>query len=241
MRALKTRPRRPQKGKNEMRTDAKTARKIGALYFDENTILEVKQLGGGGAGVGGANGLNARNLVTGEDTGEVIAAQAGQIEEQGEQIDALTAQNTELQAENTELQTENAELTGQLEEAEAALANAYIATPIGFEVINNTENTYHMGIGESYGNVGSATNPHAFTVGTLKPGQTRFSSRGFYRKHNQSYLKIWFEYPMASSVIVEVTTGADKCAATYRSGDPSILVQITDDSITNIGLKITLN
>lgn len=109
-----------------MRTDAKTARKIGALYFDEETILEVKQLGGGGAGVGGANGLNARNLVTGEDTGEVIAQQAGQIEQQGEQIDTLTAQNTELSEENTQLQAEKAELTQQLEEAEAKKLEYFI-------------------------------------------------------------------------------------------------------------------
>ena len=109
-----------------MRTDPKTARKIGALYFDENTILEVKQLGGGGSGVGGANGLNARNLVTGEDTGEVIAAQAEQIAEQGEQIDTLTAQNTELSEENTQLQAEKAELTQQLEEAEAKKLEYFI-------------------------------------------------------------------------------------------------------------------
>ena len=111
-----------------MRTDAKTARKIGALYFDENTILEVKQLGGGGAGVGGANGLNARNLVTGEDTGEVIAAQAGQIEQQGAQIDALTAQNTELQAENTQLQAANAELAERLKNS----LTRYPTAPTGY-------------------------------------------------------------------------------------------------------------
>ena len=84
---------------------------IGSIRFDDNTILEVKQPGGGGSGVGGANGLNARNLVTGEDTGEVIAAQNEQIAEQGEEIDQLTEQNTELQAENVRLQDANAELT----------------------------------------------------------------------------------------------------------------------------------
>ena len=42
---------------------------IATVRFDDNTILEVGQPGGGGSGVGGAMGLYAKNLVTGEETG----------------------------------------------------------------------------------------------------------------------------------------------------------------------------
>ena len=43
--------------------------RIGSFRFDDDTILEVGQPGGGGAGVGGPMGLYAKNLVTGEETG----------------------------------------------------------------------------------------------------------------------------------------------------------------------------
>ena len=39
-----------------------------SIYFDDETVLEVEQKGGGGSGVGGELGLKARNLVTGEET-----------------------------------------------------------------------------------------------------------------------------------------------------------------------------
>ena len=45
----------------------------GSIYFDDDTVLEVEQRGGGGAGVGGELGLKARNLLTGETTESIQA------------------------------------------------------------------------------------------------------------------------------------------------------------------------
>lgn len=112
---------------------------IGSMRFDDNTILEVKQPGGGGSGVGGPMGLNARNLITGEDTGEVIAAQNEQIAEQGEEIDTLTEQNTELQAENVRLQDANAELTERL----AGYAQ-YEPAILHMNIVNNTSDSIYV-------------------------------------------------------------------------------------------------
>lgn len=59
-----------------------TNNRIGSIRFDDETILEVSQKGGGGAGVGGTGGLKARNLVTGENTDVipvVTAEDAGKV------------------------------------------------------------------------------------------------------------------------------------------------------------------
>lgn len=88
------------------------------VAFSDETVLEISQQGSGIKGLNGnTDGLYAKNINTGEDTGEVIATQNEQIAEQGEEIDTLTEQNTELQAENATLTAENAELTERLEEA----------------------------------------------------------------------------------------------------------------------------
>ena len=162
-----------------MRTDEKTARKIGALYFDERTILEIKQLGGGGSGVGGANGLNARNLVTGEDTGEVIAAQAEQITEQGAEIDTLTEQNTELQAENATLTARNVELTEWLEEAEEALLPKNFLTILvynnpGFDILLENDMASNGASNVSYSTsqyvlLSNGTYRNGFILNIIKP------------------------------------------------------------------------
>lgn len=77
----------------------------GSIIFDDDTILQVEQRGGGGSGVGGETGLAAVNLKTGESTNAALAAkdetiaeqaatietQAGTIEEQAATIETQAA------------------------------------------------------------------------------------------------------------------------------------------------------
>lgn len=58
-----------------------------SIYFDDETVLEVQQRGGGGAGVAGENGLAAVNLVTGESTNDAIAEKDETIEQQAATIE----------------------------------------------------------------------------------------------------------------------------------------------------------
>lgn len=70
--------------------------RIGSINFDAETKLQVEQRGGGGAGVGGENGLAAVNLVTGESTNEVIDALREETQEQAAEVDRLETANAEL-------------------------------------------------------------------------------------------------------------------------------------------------
>lgn len=213
-----------------MKTDAKTARKIGALYFDEETILEVKQLGGGGSGVGGANGLNARNLVTGEDTGETIAEQAEEIEQQAGQIETLTAANEELSAANEEL-TEQ-------------LANAYIVTPYSLTVENNSSAEYAIGVGQSFGNAGTLSSPYVCTPVKVEANQqTRVGAKSFVRKPGQTVLELYLTWPgpATNKLHISKTSGTDKFNVDYNANLPAIIITITDETIANIGLTITID
>ena len=112
-----------------MRTDTHIAEKIGSLYFDENTILEVEQKGGGGSGVQGlagvTGGLAARNLITGESTGEVIEEQAATIEEQAGTIEEQAA-TIEEQAGTIE------------EQAEALINQKEVGIKYFFNILNLT-------------------------------------------------------------------------------------------------------
>lgn len=86
--------------------DNKGNKRIGSFNFDAETKLEVMQRGGGGAGVGGENGLAAVNLVTGESTNaalaekdETIAEQAATIEEQAGTIEEQAGEISDLEDE----------------------------------------------------------------------------------------------------------------------------------------------
>lgn len=57
-----------------------------SIYFDDETVLEVTQRGGGGSGVGGETGLAAVNLKTGESTNAALAAKDETIAEQAATI-----------------------------------------------------------------------------------------------------------------------------------------------------------
>ena len=60
-----------------------------SIYFDDETVLEVTQRGGGGSGVGGETGLEAVNLITGESTNAALAAKDETIAEQAATIEQL--------------------------------------------------------------------------------------------------------------------------------------------------------
>ena len=64
-----------------------TNNRIGSIRFDDETVLEVSQKGGGGAGVGGTGGLEARNLITGESTNEAIEDLTEDLEDAQETIE----------------------------------------------------------------------------------------------------------------------------------------------------------
>lgn len=83
-----------------------------SIYFDDETVLEVTQRGGGGSGVGGETGLEAVNLKTGESTNaalaekdETIAEQAETIETQAATIETQAATIIELQEELADVPT----------------------------------------------------------------------------------------------------------------------------------------
>lgn len=75
-----------------------------SIYFDDETILEVTQRGGGGSGVGGETGLEAVNLITGESTNEAIAEQAETIEQQAATIETQAGTISDLEDEVAEKQ-----------------------------------------------------------------------------------------------------------------------------------------
>ena len=77
-----------------------------SIYFDDETVLEVTQRGGGGSGVGGETGLEAVNLITGESTNTALAAKDETIAEQAETIETQAATITEQGGTIEELQTE---------------------------------------------------------------------------------------------------------------------------------------
>lgn len=82
---------------------------ISSIRFDDNTILEVGQPGGGGSGVGGPMGLYAKNLITGESTSGVIA-------ELEEDIEYYIERTAELEQSLQELAEANGILTSTMRE-----------------------------------------------------------------------------------------------------------------------------
>lgn len=85
-----------------------------SIYFDDETVLEVEQRGGGGSGVGGETGLAAVNLATGESTSEALAEKDETIEEQAGTIEEQEATIETQAATIIELQDANAELTEKI-------------------------------------------------------------------------------------------------------------------------------
>ena len=74
----------------------RTNNRIGSIRFDDETVLEVSQKGGGGAGVGGTGGLEARNLITGESTNEAIEDLAEDLADAQETIETQAGQIEDL-------------------------------------------------------------------------------------------------------------------------------------------------
>ena len=123
-----------------------------SIYFDDETVLEVTQRGGGGSGVGGETGLEAVNLITGESTNAALAAkdetiaeqaetietQAGTIEEQAATIETQAA--TIIEKDET-IATQAATITeqaGTIEELETQLASApgTLNRTLSYEIYN---------------------------------------------------------------------------------------------------------
>ena len=115
-----------------------TNNRIGSIRFDNETILEVSQKGGGGAGVGGTGGLEARNLITGESTNEAI-------EDLTEDLEA--AQETiETQAQTIEDQAGTIESQAQTIEDQQAVIDAFPT----IEALNVTSNGTYNETGKAY-------------------------------------------------------------------------------------------
>lgn len=71
----------------------------GSIIFDNDTILQVEQRGGGGSGVGGETGLAAVNLITGESTNAALAEKDETIEEQASTIEQQAGTISDLEDE----------------------------------------------------------------------------------------------------------------------------------------------
>lgn len=116
----------------------RTNNRIGSIRFDDETILEVSQKGGGGAGVGGDSGLEARNLVTGESTNEAIEELTEDLEDAQETI--------ETQAQTIEDQAGTIESQAQTIEDQQAIINAFPT----IEALNVTANGTYSETGKAY-------------------------------------------------------------------------------------------
>lgn len=116
-----------------------------SIYFDDETVLEVEQRGGGGSGVGGDTGLAAVNLITGESTNEALAEkdetiteQAATIEEQAGTIETQAATIEEQAGEISDLEDEVA--------AKQAIIDAFPT----IEALNVTANGTYSESGKAY-------------------------------------------------------------------------------------------
>lgn len=78
----------------------------GSIIFDDDTILQVEQRGGGGSGVGGETGLAAVNLKTGESTNAALAAKDETIAEQAATIETQAGTIEEQAATISDLEDE---------------------------------------------------------------------------------------------------------------------------------------
>ena len=118
-----------------------------SIYFDDETVLEVTQRGGGGSGVGGDTGLEAVNLITGESTNaalaekdETIEEQAATIETQAGTIEEQAATIIELQEELADVPTIealNVTVNGTYSETGKAYSPVTVAVPESFKPLRN--------------------------------------------------------------------------------------------------------
>ena len=104
---------------------------VASVRFDPETVLEVGQRGGGGSGVGGDDGLYAKNVITGEDTNTAIQALA-------EQVDQL----------EDDLETANGTIATQA--ATIAAQQATIDAFPTIEALNVTANGTYDATGKAY-------------------------------------------------------------------------------------------
>ena len=136
----------------------RTNNRIGSIRFDDETVLEVSQKGGGGAGVGGAGGLEARNLITGESTNEKIEDLTEDLEDAQETI--------ETQAQTIEDQAGTIESQAQTIEYQQAVIDAFPT----IEALNATANGTYSETGKAY----SPVNVNVAGLQVMNKGQVKF-------------------------------------------------------------------
>ena len=135
-----------------------TNNRIGSIRFDDETVLEVSQKGGGGAGVGGTGGLEARNLITGESTNEKIEDLTEDLEDAQETIETQAGQIEDL---TEDLQEANDRITA----LEAELSAATQVANVAFRIVNNntTKKVYYNSTTENNGNQVGVVDPEHTT------------------------------------------------------------------------------
>lgn len=189
--------------------DNKGNKRIGSFNFDAETKLEVMQRGGGGAGVGGENGLAAINLVTGESTNDALAEKDETIEEQ-----AATIEEQEATIET------QAGTISDLEDEVAAKQAIIDAFPT-IEALNVTANGTYNEEGKAYKPV-TVNVPESFK--TLRNFSIAFT--------NNSNIPI---YHCSGSILanaltgvkVERTAGAGGLGGFFATKEPAAIRDIT--------------
>ena len=178
--------------------DNKGNKRIGSFNFDAETKLEVMQRGGGGAGVGGEDGLAAVNLVTGESTNDALAERDETIEEQAATIEEQAGTIEEQAGEISDLEDEVA--------AKQAIIDAFPT----IEALSVTANG-------TYNEEGKAYKPVTVNVATgLTPDKAPFAicfDNNFQIVNNTANdINIFMPY-------ATIKTGNDPVGATYGGVD----------------------
>lgn len=188
----------------------------GSIIFDDDTILQVEQRGGGGSGVGGETGLAAVNLKTGESTNAALAAKDETIAEQAATIETQAATIIELQEELAEVPTIealNVTANGTYNEDGKAYKPVVVNVPGGLDVsplftiriTNNTANT----VGYGGINIAAATPEIILSNRQLAPNETVDLNTRILQKDNSGVF---------TPTIVPTTAGSISAVTPLPSG-----------------------
>lgn len=195
----------------------------GSIIFDDDTILQVEQRGGGGSGVGGETGLAAVNLKTGESTNAALAAKDETIAEQAATIETQAATIIELQEELADVPTIealNVTANGTYSEEGKAYSPVNVNVPegmyespaIGLAFTNNTAATITIGVPKiSYGNYPSDSATVEVDNITIAPGE-RKTKRNIYicgGRNNRGVLSYRVDGTLITSWTITPPTGVE--------------------------------